>query len=306
MDFKKITRIFILAFAGLNIYLIWGILGRQGIQYIGTQTVDSDIQLSMESLDIEVPNPEDIQFTNQNVFALQINSNTLFEDAVNDNDDLKGTLSESGTYYASFPSKPIVLEGNPEDGFAEEDYDLLQEFILSNQVMLGEEYSNLHYNSYSRRFVCYQYVNEVPIVDGTSEISLFVNEEGEVYAFQQTYAGPATPQGQSLDLIDGSRAIELLFLNNEIRQGSEVKTPILTYNRALHLEDLSTYSPVWLVYVEHPSGPTVLRVDAVDGTIIRDQDASSDSNQEDDDELEEDSSDNSEKNDGEVLIRNDF
>ena len=52
--------------------------------------------------------------------------------------------------------------------------------------------------------------------------------------------------------------------------------PVLTY-RALHLEDLSMYSPVWLVEVERSSERNLFRVDAVNGTIIKQPSVSSDS-----------------------------
>src|SRR5699024_4700975 len=53
-----------------------------------------------------------------------------------------------------------------------------------------------------------------------------------------------------------------------------------TYRRALHLEDLSMYSPVWLVEVERSSERNLFRVDAVNGTIIKQPSVLSDSSDE--------------------------
>lgn len=270
MDFKKIARIFILAFALLNIYLVIGIFVRQDIQYTSSQPTTNNVLTNMEELDINLPDLEGLNTEGKEIFPLQINAHHLLAKEFKENDKLTGSLNEDETvYYESFPSNPIELEGNPIEGFSKVDYDLLKEFVLSDQVMFGEEYSFVGYDEESRRFIFNQQVDDLPIADGTSEISLYVNEVGEIYAYQQTYAGPATRQGNALQLIDGSRAIEILFLNNEIRQGSTVQKPILTYRRALHLEDLSMYSPVWVIDVKRSSERNTFRVDAVSGTIIK-------------------------------------
>lgn len=194
-------------------------------------------------------------------------------------------------YYESFPSNPIVLEGNPKEGFTEKDRATIEAFVLSEDVMYGEKYVNGGYDEARRRFVFYHVIDGIPIADGTSEISLFVNEAGEIISFQQTYAGPETRQGNPLRLINGQRAIEILFLNNEIRQGSEVLKPQLTYRRALHLEDLSMYSPAWLIQIDYASERSTFRVDAVSGTIIRQSAVSSDREENSTEEREESESD---------------
>ncbi|MEY8291746.1 two-component system regulatory protein YycI [Carnobacteriaceae bacterium 52-44] len=281
MDFKKIARIFILAFALLNIYLIVGIFERQDIQYTSTQPTTNNIYSNMADLDIELPDLEGLDTEGEEIFPLQVNAHNLLAQELETNNELTGSLNEDQTvYYESFPSNPMELEGNPSEGFVDEDFDLLREFVTSDQVMFGSEYRLSRYEEEGRRFVFNQYVDGIPIADGTSEISLYVNDAGEIYAYQQTYAGPATRQGNALQLIDGSRAIEILFLNNEITQGSVVQTPILTYRRALHLEDLSMYSPVWIVNIERSSERNTFRVDAVNGTIIRQPVESSDDSEE--------------------------
>ena len=281
MDFKKIARIFILTFGLLNIYLIVSIFGRQDIQYTSSEPTTNDNITNMEELDIELPDLEGLEIQEEEIFPLQINANHLLADEYNKNDKLTGSLSEDKTvYYESFPSNPIKLEGNPIEGFTDEDYDLLKEFVLSDRVMFGSEYHFVGYDKEGKRFVFNQLVDNIPIADGTSEISLYINETGEIYSYEQTYAGPATRQGNALELIEAMRAIEILFLNNEIRQESIVHKPILSYRRALHLEDLSMYSPVWIVDVDRASERNTFRVDAVNGTIIKQPSASSDSSNE--------------------------
>lgn len=269
MDFKKVARIFIVAFFLLNIYLFFGVLKREGTQYTSTQPNKSDIFMNMNELGINIPDMSELSIENQEIYSLQVNKHELLEEEIKENKELKGTLNDDDTYYMSFPSNPIVLTGDPKKGFEEEDYEVIKDFVNSKEVMFGSEYSKIRFDSGNNRFVLNQHIDNIPIMDGTSEISLFVNQLGEIFAFQQTYAGPATHQGNSLDLIDAYRAVEILFINNEIRQDSEIKTPILTYRRALDLKDLSMYSPVWLIDIKHGSEEESYLIDAVDGTIIR-------------------------------------
>ena len=299
MDFKKIARIFILAFALLNVYLLAGVYERQDIQDTTMQPTTNSVFSNMEELDIELPDLEGLEGRFDEVYPLQINTHDLLSTLLEENDRLTGNLNEDATvYYESFPSNPIELEGNPIEGFNEDDFKVISDFVLSEEVMYGSEYDLVGFDEEGRRFVYNQYIDDIPIADGTSEISLFVNDMGEVYAYEQTYAGPPTRQGNALDLIEGTRAIEILFLNNEIIQGSKVSKPILSYQRVLHLEDLSMYSPVWLVVIEHASDINTYRVDAVNGTILRQPvtppSSSEDNNNDDDDETETDENNNDE------------
>lgn len=294
MDFKKIARIFILAFALLNVYLLVAVYERQDIQDITIELTTNSVFTNMEELDIELPELEGLDSRIEEVYPLQINSHNLLSTSLKVNNQLTGNLNEDGTtYYESFPSNPIELKGNPIEGFKEEDFKIISDFMLSIEVMYGSEYDFVSFDEEGRRFIYNQYVDGIPIADGTSEISLFVNDTGEIYAYEQTYAGPSTRQGNALDLIEGTRAIEILFLNNEILQGSKISKPILSYQRALHLEDLSMYSPVWLIVIEHSSDINTYRVDAVNGTIIKQPVTSPSSSGDNDDSDETDTDENS-------------
>lgn len=269
MDFKKIARIFILAFGFLNIYLLIGVFERQDIQNISSQPT-TDIISNIAASDIALPeNLSATDIEDEEIYSVQIDENNALEDEIANSDIHTGTLNAAGVYYKSFPSNPVELEGNPSEGFTGADLESVREFVASDQVMFGDEYTFSGFDAEGNRFVFYQEMNGIPIADGTSEISVFVNEEGNIISYEQTYAGPGTQQGAALQLINGTRAIEILFLNNEIRQGSSVELPELTYRRALHLEDLSMYSPVWVVDVERSSERNTFQVDAVNGTIIR-------------------------------------
>lgn len=270
LDFKRIARIFIIAFGLLNLYLINGIVEREDVQNVSTQPMDSSILSSMSSSNITLPeNLADTSIEDENIYPLQINMHNFLENALEESELNTGTLDDEGIYYTSFPSNRIELEGNPREGYTEKDIERISNFVASEVVLFGEDYRYYRYEQEGNRFFFYQEIDGIPIADGTSEVILFADSEGDIISYQQTYAGPATRQGDPLNIISGTRAVEILFLNNEIRQGSTVRMPTLAYRRALHLEDLSMYSPIWVIVVEYASERNTFRVDAVNGTIIR-------------------------------------
>ena len=120
MDFKRIANIFILAFGLLNLYLIISIVGRVDIQDTSTQPANGeDLIASLSSSNITLPNLEGTEVEGREVYSLQINTHELLERTLEESDNLTGTIDEDGVYYESFPSNPIVLEGNPKEGFTE-------------------------------------------------------------------------------------------------------------------------------------------------------------------------------------------
>src|SRR5699024_3997109 len=71
MDFKKIARIFILAFALLNIYLVIGIFVRQDIQYNSSQPTTNNVLTNMEELDINRPAFAGLNTEGKEIFPIQ-------------------------------------------------------------------------------------------------------------------------------------------------------------------------------------------------------------------------------------------
>ncbi|WP_423190356.1 two-component system regulatory protein YycI [Alkalibacterium sp. f15] len=267
MDFKKIENIFLITFLLLNVYLLVSYFNRNDIQQATSETGQVNLIREMEQIGISIPTLQDEE---RDVFYVQADSNQLLEDNVDQLENQAGSVAEDGSLYTSILSDPIEIEGNPDDGFTEGDYAKLEAFIINGSVLFGGEYMYLRYDRSQNRFVYAQEVEGIPVADGTSEISLFYGSDGNIISYQQTYAGPMIPQGSTQVVITDRQAIEVLFQNNEISSNSTVGQPILTYYRTLHLEDLSMYGPVWYVPVMDASGEKVLRVDALERTIISD------------------------------------
>lgn len=284
MDFKRIETIFIIAFAFLNIYLFNSYMNRSDLHYATTFADPVNVTERMNQSDINLPNFEEIE---HDVTAVQANDHDMLEEEAPSLEDQAGSVSSDGSYYTSFLSSPIELEGNPDDGFTEDDRMTVQNFINSDRVLFGSEYSYGEFDREGSRFIYYQNVNGLPIMDGTSQISLFTDSNSDIFSYHQLYAGPMTDQGEEQETITDLEAVSILFQNNDIPPGSTVEQPILAYHRTLQLEDLSMYTPIWVVRVQTPSGRQTLRVHALNETIIQEPVMSP---------LDEDEEDNGEEN----------
>lgn len=272
MNFEKVERIFIVAFLMLNIFLFVNYMNRQNLQHSSNDTTQVDFIKEMKNSGIEVPEKLAGADKQRKIFSMQANSNRLLEENQKELREQAGSVDEEGVLYRSLLSNPMTLEGTPEKGFSKGDIKKLNEFILTNVFLFGEEYAYSHYEEESKQFIFYQMVEDLPVADGTSQIVMNVNDKGEVFSYEQTYAGPMTKQGKPLSKISALRAVEILFVNNQIPKNTKISMPKLTYRRSLHLEDLSMYTPVWIVQLTNESGDKdTLRVDAISGTVLHEE-----------------------------------
>jgi regulatory protein YycI of two-component signal transduction system YycFG len=268
MDFKKIENIFLVAFILLNIYLLISFLNRYDLQYASTTPDQVNVLREMEQRGIELPVFEEEV---PEVYTMQADSHNLLQEHLNELEGQAGLVNEDGSFYRSLLSEPIELEGSIEGDFTPEDQETLDEFVNSSAVLFGQEYRFARFDSGRNRFVYYQSVDGLPVADGTSELSLYVDPNGEVFSYEQTYAGPMTQQGSPLEIISARAAVETLFTNNELNSNVTVHQPVLTYYRTLQLEDLSLYGPLWLIRVSSSSGTAIFRVEATTGAIIQEE-----------------------------------
>lgn len=268
MDFKKIENIFLVTFILLNAYLIISFLNRYDLQYASTMPDQVNVFREMEQMGIELPSFSE---TETEMYAMQADNHNLLEDGVGDLEGQAGSINEEGSFYRSLLTEPIVLDGTVEEGFSEADIEAVNDFVESSSVLHGEEYQYDRFDAEQSRFVYYQQVDGFSVADGTSELSLYVDQSGELFSYEQTYAGPMTEQGSPLELISDREAVEILFTNNELSGNMTIQRPVLTYYRTLQLADLSLYGPLWLIRTSNSSGEELYRVDATTGNIIEEE-----------------------------------
>ena len=264
MDFRRIKIIFIITFAALNIYLLSVLLEKNATTLsFGSESTTLNIEEAMKADDIEFPTlstdqekipllKTDKGVTLETDQSKLVNQTTVFEDGV-----LFSTLSE-----------PIPLEIDAEE-LAIVDRTPITDFILQGNVLNGAEYSFLTYLPLRRQLVYAQVANNIPIGDSTGSITFNLDPDYEVISYEQTFAGEEEVQGNSRTVISQKRAVEALYLNNQIPANSTVRAVQLTYYRTLSLSDMDIYSPMWYIEIEIENAPVeIRRVDALTGSII--------------------------------------
>ena len=268
MDFKKIEIIFIITFLILNGYLLYRVLDNYENGFTGNAATQINLIQEMKDENIDLPDFEDEE---HDVPYVQAAANNLLEENADQLTKQTGVIEENGSLYASILSDPIQLSEGEE--LTTKDITTLTEFVLSDAILFGDQYQFIRYIPSTRQIIYAQVANNIPIVDGTSDIIFHLNGQKEIISYEQKYAGPVTVQGQSRKLITDQDAVEILYQNSEIPSGSKVRKPLLIYNRTLHLEDLSMYVPVWLVEVVTSTDTVVKKVDAVNGNVIQETSA---------------------------------
>lgn len=211
MDFKRIQIIFIITFIFLNTFLIFTYFDKNESYYTSSSNQEIDFIEEMENENINLP---DFSEAENKVPYVQAETNNLLEDNVAQLKNLSGTVEKDGSLYSSLLSNPLTLSEDLE--IVEEDIELLNKFVLSDQVLYGKEYQYFSYNSSDQKIKYTQIANNIPIADGTSEIVFHLNDKRQVISYDQTFAGPVTVQGESRNLITDKNAVEILYQNDEI------------------------------------------------------------------------------------------
>lgn len=147
----------------------------------------------------------------------------------------------------------------------------LDAYILNQGIFFGDEYTFFKYSATQNSIIYTQKAKGFRILDGTGRITFHLNG-GNVIAYEQTYAGKIEVTGKSRNLISEKNAIEALYQNNELMQGSVIsETPKLGYYQTLSLpkDGVGIYGPVWYVVFKNGNEEKIRLVNAIDGSIIK-------------------------------------
>ena len=150
------------------------------------------------------------------------------------------------------------------DQFAE-----LTTYVESGSIINGKQYTWFNYNPTTRKVIYAQRANQIPVMDGSSQIIFTLNVNNQVISYEQTFAGTPEILGSNRVLITSQKAMEVLYLAGRIPTRSTVSVVRLSYYKSLGLKDLSIYSPAWYVEFKQADGQIIVRrVDAIRGTVL--------------------------------------
>lgn len=265
MDFKRIEIIFVLTFLALNIFLLTIYFDKSYYDFSSNgSNPEVNFTEEMSKSNIELPAFKD---EINKVPYVQAEANDLLVESQNQLSNQKGKIEEKGSVFVSVLASPVELTKEKE--FTAKDIEKLTSFVKSNQILFGKDYQFFRYIKNSQQAIFTHVANNIPIADGTSEVIFQLDDSKKVVSYKQSYAGPVTVQGESRELITDKSAVGILYQNNEISADTIIKKPVLSYYRTLDLEELSMYAPAWFIEIESNTDTQVMRVDAINGTILK-------------------------------------
>ena len=262
MDFRRSTLVLIISFLFLDIFLL-------GIFWQMKKEVKTPLNTSinvMEQMRTDGITVTGVNTTVESLPIIQI-SPTNIESQVN-------TLpSQVATYDKGVISSqllaPIQLTLDANTTATIENFAELTTYVESGSIIQGNQYTWFNYNPTTRKVIYAQRANQIPVMDGSSQIIFTLNANNQVISYEQTFAGNAEVLGTNRALITSQKAMEVLYLAGRIPTRSTVSVVRLSYYKSLSLKDLSIYSPAWYVEFKQADGQTLVRrVDAIRGTVL--------------------------------------
>lgn len=265
MNFKRVERILIVAFILLNMYLV-----SVAVSYFNVSSSPSGqatLSIEEELINSNILFPE-LSEENQSLPYIQINNDgELMEILEAENISVNGITSSSYYFDRFIFEETIQLsEGT---NLSEEDRVTIQSFLKSGRVPFGDMYVYFDYRPQLQQLIFTQAVDGIPIADGSSSISLNLDDDWNLTSYDQSITGKPQQQGGDVSLISEKNAVEILFQNNHIRSNATVHAPRLVYQRILDNSQMDLYVPAWYVkIINENNSVSDFRVDATNGNII--------------------------------------
>ena len=262
MDFRRSTLVLIISFLFLDIFL-FGIFWQMKKEIKTPLNTSINVMEQMRTDGITVTG---VNTTVESLPIIQI-SPTNIEHLISILPSQVATYDKGVISSQLLAPIQLTLDANSiatMDNFAE-----LTSYVESGSIINGNQYTWFNYNPTTRKVIYAQRANQIPVMDGSSQIIFTLNANNQVISYEQTFAGNAEVLGANRALITSQKAMEVLYLAGRIPTRSTVSVVRLSYYKSLAVKDLSIYSPAWYVEFKQADGQTLVRrVDAIRGTVL--------------------------------------
>ncbi|MGO3212235.1 MAG: two-component system regulatory protein YycI [Ruoffia tabacinasalis] len=265
MDFKRIQIVLVFFFLVFDIYLLFMLFNRAEVTSLPTEQIELSIEenLSNRGVTFDELSTEKYQLP----FVVSETNNHLAEIefvSVNKEGMLSGTLSEP-----MYLGLGLTAETT---GFSNEQRQALQDFLENPALFIsGDVYRNIWYvNSEQVIYARMTAFDGRPIVDGTAEIRINLDENFMMTGYTQTFQSNVTELDRDRTILSEREALEIIDRRVEtlIPDGSVIHYSILVYYRQTQLDGLNVYSPAWQIVYDNPNGRFTLLVDSIRGNTV--------------------------------------
>lgn len=275
MNFKRIEWVFVIAFLGLNIFLLF--LYQQSAAEVSTVS-DSNQTESIEKLlkNDGITFSGELSDTKQEGYYLS-----------GEQDDLAQVVAEKRTQGGNrqFLVRNTSITDNKLTYQIEErqlvNKDKVQEGIeafLSKDdfVVFGSEYKYLAHlsavNDDKGEIVAGQSFEGIPFNDDTAKLQIDLSRSDEMYKidqYTQTHISSIEKLREKMELYSEREAIASLYTNRRIPAQSRILWTQLAYTQIMQVREKNVYVPVWFVAVKSGESPVQIEsVNALNNTVI--------------------------------------
>ncbi|MGX7104959.1 two-component system regulatory protein YycI [Globicatella sanguinis] len=277
MDFKRIMLMLTLFFLIFDIYL--GFRVYQQVQSTTIRQSDfqqQSIEQRLQARDITLLSPlneEEVEGT-----LIKTEENSVLRDGLNQLTHQQVNFSDENVLTATF-DEPLNMEGQitPETSTLPSEVAkfIRDQYLLNDELFIeGGAYTQYWYLPTNRTIVFWMTaINNTPIVDGSAEIKLQLDENYNIASYTQTYQHNfvTLDEDKPYKLITAREAIEVLDtrIQTNLPSNSTIIHVTLSYIKYKEWDEINIYLPVWNVVYQRSEGQTgSMLVDAIKGQVM--------------------------------------
>lgn len=271
MDFKRIQLVLVFCFLIFDIYLLFMLFSRADVQSLPAQEVEVTIEENLSNRGVQFNELSTDKY--QLPFVVAENNNHLAEN-ISQLENQEATVNQDGML-TSVLAEPLDLGLGltaETTGLSAEQREQLQVILEDPSLFIsGTAYRNIWYvNTEQVLYVRMTAYDGSPIVDGTAEIRINLDDNFMMTGYTQTYQSEITPLATDRTVLSQREAIEIIDRRVEtlIPDDSVIHYAVLVYYRQTELDGLNVYSPAWQIVYDNANGRFTLLVDGIRGNTV--------------------------------------
>lgn len=277
MDFKRIMLMLTFFFFIFDVYLIYRVYE----QFQLTTVQKSDYQqqnIEQRLADRGITLLSNLENEKKQGFLLKSETDNTLSTKLSTLTNQTVDIDDFGQLSSIF-SSPLSLNGlidQTTNSLTTEVASFIRDhYLLDEQLFIsGENYTKFWYLPSTKTIIFWTVAHDgFPIVDGTSEIRLQLNDNYDIASYTQTlqHNFVVLDEEKPYSLISARDAIEVLDtrIQTNLPSNSKIIHVTLSYIKYKHWDEVNVYLPVWNVVYQKSDGPTSsMWVDAIKGQVV--------------------------------------
>ncbi|MDO4671108.1 MAG: two-component system regulatory protein YycI [Aerococcus sp.] len=278
MDFRKIEYFLIIAFLMLDMFLLYVFVGKNTTLLTASQA-QANVNIMEEIKKKNVTLKFKGDDSNQNLPMVAAKKDTFKASEIDQSALDRWQLENNDTRLFAQLRKPVALTLDQKDpnALSDKDQEVLQKMLTSGIIINGNDYAFSYYDAGQGVIYCDQVIHgddNYGIQDSSAQLLLHVDQNHQIVSFEQTHISQAKKQGDARNLVSQQRAIESLYLSNQIPQDGTIYRATLSYQSTLAVDDIIVYRPVWQVLLAGDDHALMIEfVDGINGNTIQSSNA---------------------------------